>query len=91
MGNDHVTFGELRRLGRILQDAFNDSDVDVVVIDYELREAIKEFDKYFEFVRLNNTPYVKCRRGIGAYNLKRRFIDWLLPDTREVVMRVMKG
>lgn len=87
IGENAVTFAELRQMSRQLQDELNHSGVDAVVLTY-FDKALYEYDDYFTSVEVNGDYYVKCAPQIGLYNLERRFIGYLPLDVIEVMLRV---
>ncbi len=89
-GKNSVSFPELRKLSRQLQTRFNELNIDAVVIDYNLQEAIISYFDYFEFVELDGVPYAKCTRKIGGYDLERRFIGYLPLKILRVAMNLIK-
>lgn len=89
-GNDSVSFQELRNLARTMQKRLNESDIDAVVIDTNLIDELCYFDRYFDFVTLNHTPYAKCKPGIGIQKLQ-ELVGYLPISVRNVMVECMKG
>jgi len=90
-GKNSVSFPELRKLARQLQVRLNEMDIDAIVIDYNLQEAIASYSDYFELVELNDTMYAKCGRDIGKYDLERRFIGYLPFNILQVARELIKS
>lgn len=89
-GETSVSFPELRKMARQLQDKLNELEIDAIVIDYELQKAITSYPDYFEFVKLNGVPYAKCNRRIGKLDLEKRFIGYLPLNILQVAMNIIK-
>lgn len=90
-GNDSISFAELRELANKMQQRFNESDIDAVVVDHSLQDVIYSYDKYFDFVVLNHIPYAKCKPGIGIQDLQHRFVGYIPIHTLSVMMECIKG
>ena len=60
-GLDAVTFQEVRDFANKFQIELNKNDIDAVVINHSLPDAVYQFSEYFEAVSLNNENYIKCK------------------------------
>lgn len=81
-GDNAISFSRLRALANQIQERFNAVSVDAVIVDYNLQEAICDYDQYFDFVILNRVPYAICKAGISVQDLKQRFAENLSEEVR---------
>lgn len=88
-GLDAVTFNEVRELANKIQVRLNEADIDAVVISHNIPDTIYQFGEYFEMVTLNNTNYIKCKRGVSASKLESRFIGYLSLDTLKIIVNTL--
>lgn len=89
IGNDSISFPEVRHTARVLQEALNSANVDAVVIDHSLVQTIAEFGDYFQMIEINGVPYVKCNHEVTPGMLERRFVGYLPLDVLEIAIKVI--
>lgn len=72
-----VSLVELMQIGRKLQTTFNNLDIDAIVMDYGLVNAVYQFNEYFQIVELDNHMFIKCSPNVDKVSLEKRFIGHL--------------
>lgn len=89
-GKNSISFAELSRLIRKVQNGLDNLNVTALVIDCDLQNTIEQFSEYFQTVELNNMLYAKCKAGIEANDLESRFMGYIPFDVLKVIVNLIE-
>lgn len=89
LGEDRISFDQIRSLGWNIQERCNEEGVDAIILTsgIDVQAAVYDFSDYFEYIN-DGKPMICVKKNVPIQSLKNRFVYYLPKSVETIITEV---